>query len=103
MQLINHRFYTKTDRYRAQWKQRNKNKLIAYRKRYYKIWRKKNRNYNKQYSETMRKLVLDGYGGQCFCCKESNYGFLTIDHIDGKGYRQKKTVYKAPAMLHRYL
>ena len=35
-----------------------------------------------------RILALEHYGGtnyKCACCPESEFSFLTIDHIDGKG------------------
>jgi hypothetical protein len=31
-----------------------------------------------------RDAVIEHYGKKCICCGESNKGFLTIDHIDGK-------------------
>lgn len=34
----------------------------------------------KIYAE-LRKKVLDHYGGRCSCCNESNYSFLTMDHV----------------------
>lgn len=32
-----------------------------------------------------RMAVLDHYGGKCACCRESNYAFLSLDHIGGGG------------------
>jgi len=36
--------------------------------------------------------VIDGYGGKCVCCGVTRKEFLTIDHIDGNGYKQKKEI-----------
>lgn len=39
----------------------------------------------------IRMEALDRYGGKCFCCGESNFEFLAIDHIGprGTGNRQR--------------
>ena len=40
----------------------------------------------------LRNLVLEAYGGVCLCCGENDLRFLTIDHIDGGGVQQRKSV-----------
>ena len=47
----------------------------------------------------LRKQVMEHYGGKCQCCKESNIGFLTIDHIDGGGRLHRKNIHN----LYRWL
>jgi hypothetical protein len=40
-----------------------------------------------------RILALEHYGGanyKCACCPESEFSFLTIDHIDGEGNEDRK-------------
>lgn len=32
----------------------------------------------------MKKKVFEHYGKECVCCNETIFGFLTIDHINGK-------------------
>jgi len=46
---------------------------------------------NKKRQLKRKKIVFDYYGGKCVCCGESNYAFLSIDHIDndGKQHRQE--------------
>jgi hypothetical protein len=34
---------------------------------------------------TIRKEVIEHYGGQCACCGETRYEFLALDHKDGLG------------------
>jgi hypothetical protein len=34
--------------------------------------------------------MIAAYGGKCQCCGESIPEFLTLDHIDGLGARQRK-------------
>ena len=41
-----------------------------------------------------RKIVLQFYGGtppRCACCGESQYEFLTLDHINNDGAEQRKS------------
>ena len=33
--------------------------------------------------------VIDQYGGKCACCGETSLKFLTIDHINNDGYKEK--------------
>lgn len=35
--------------------------------------------------DATRRKVMDGYGGRCGCCGESEWRFLTIDHIHNDG------------------
>ena len=43
-----------------------------------------------QWYHTLRKDCILAYGGICACCGESEFGFLTIDHINGGGRRHRK-------------
>ena len=51
-------------------------------------------------SKTLRKQakisVIEKYGGVCQCCGESNYKFLTIDHINNNGRQEsrRKDIYR---------
>jgi len=38
----------------------------------------------------IRQAVLDRYGNACACCGESNPGFLTIDHKNNDGWKERK-------------
>lgn len=37
-----------------------------------------------------RQLIFDHYGWKCVCCGETMPEFLTIDHINGGGTKQRK-------------
>ncbi len=39
----------------------------------------------------LKLTVLEGYGGRCACCGETNAVFLSLDHIQGGGHRDRKT------------
>jgi len=40
----------------------------------------------------LRMDVIEGYGGKCELCGESNPHFLTIDHINGNGSEERKII-----------
>jgi hypothetical protein len=44
------------------------------------------------YTNKIKKLVIDYYGGACTCCNETNIDTLTVDHIDGGGNKHRKEV-----------
>lgn len=35
----------------------------------------------------LRRQIIDGYGGKCFCCGETEFRFLTLDHKNDDGYK----------------
>lgn len=55
-------------------------------------WRKRNPGYARDYSRSKKKKILEAYGNKCECCKVTNFEFLTLDHINGGGYRHRKEV-----------
>lgn len=38
----------------------------------------------------LKKEVISVYGGRCACCSESQFEFLSIDHINGGGTKHRK-------------
>jgi len=51
-------------------------------------------------------LVLSHYSGKppkCACCGEANPYFLSIDHVDGGGYRQQQKLKKWGSAFYRWL
>ncbi len=46
---------------------------------------------NKKWRTTFREKCLDHYGRSCYCCGESNEGFLTIDHLQDDGANHRKS------------
>lgn len=49
---------------------------------------------NKCHKKTYRKRLfdefLDAYGNKCACCGEEDPGFLTLDHINNDGAKERK-------------
>jgi predicted restriction endonuclease len=39
----------------------------------------------------LRKSIIEGYGGKCNCCGETQLEFLAIDHVNGGGRKERKT------------
>ena len=39
--------------------------------------------------QELRQLVLDRYGRECACCGEKEEGFLTIDHKNNDGWKER--------------
>lgn len=48
-----------------------------------------------------RKIVIAGYGGRCQCCGETEPYFLTIDHVNNDGAKERK--YLSSSQLYIYL
>jgi len=77
-------------------------KGIAYRekhKEYMREWRKKNperfHSQQRKYYRELRYEIISHYGGnppKCKCCEESIFEFLTLDHINGGGNQQRKSL-----------
>lgn len=57
-------------------------------------WKKNHRRevnlLNRLYRHRLKLKVLDHYGRKCTCCGETDFHFLTIDHIKGKHGNKKK-------------
>ena len=81
---------------------RNKDKVKARTKKYYKenkskILTQKERisNYSKKYSQKLKYEIIEyySYGSiECKCCREKEYDFLTLDHINGGGAKHRREV-----------
>ncbi len=44
------------------------------------------------YQQHLRMEVLLAYGGECACCREWRYEFLTIDHINNDGAEHRRKI-----------
>lgn len=65
---------------------------------YTKEWRAANpekaRAQGRSYVLNLKLDIIAGYGGECVCCGDKNWEFLTIDHIHGGG-KQHRLVERA--------
>src|SRR5262245_66611093 len=46
--------------------------------------------YHRRLRRRYRQEAFDAYGGYCWCCGEEDYEFLTIDHPNGGGRKERK-------------
>ena len=60
-------------------------KCLALKSRVQRRYAAKTTERNRLYCLKVRKDVIDKYGGICTCCGESNFAFLTIDHVNNDG------------------
>jgi hypothetical protein len=67
-----------------------KKKAKEYRKRYRESNKIKIRAYSLSYQNKIKKEVMDVYGGKCRCCNEDKLEFLTLDHTNNDGRKQRK-------------
>lgn len=44
-------------------------------------------------SRELKRKVVTAYGSICICCKETDLGFLTIDHINSDGASHRRKLY----------
>ena len=47
----------------------------------------------------LREKIIQHYGGKCQCCGETEYKFLSFDHIEGGGNKHKKIVGRSEKFL----
>jgi hypothetical protein len=51
----------------------------------------------------LRISVVDGYGGKCYCCGETEPCFLTVDHVNNDGAEHRRTGKAIGAKLYRFI
>lgn len=85
-----HKHYVENkDRYRKlnkEWLNQNKEHYRTYKAEWYKSKAeelKERRLFDK-------KIVYEAYGNKCSCCGENNIKFLSIDHVNNDGYKERK-------------
>jgi hypothetical protein len=80
-----------TERFKA-YRQANAEKLKAYWKAYYQSNAERKKAYERTRSQKLKETVLSHYSGgvpRCACCGEQNTAFLSIDHVEGGGNKQR--------------
>lgn len=73
--------------------QNNKEKISLYMKGYRKKNLEKLRNYDKARIRALKENVVNHYGGKCACCGETILEFLSLDHINGDGARERRELF----------
>lgn len=52
---------------------------------------------------SLRKIVIDYYGGKCVCCGENEFLFLEIDHINNDGHKHRSIIGYSSGKLLRWI
>ena len=76
-----------------EWKEKNKEKYGEYQKKFQSERYQKNKEQfvQEQLTRTAkyRNIVYGAYGNICNCCGETNSMFLTVDHVNNDGSKDK--------------
>lgn len=51
--------------------------------------KEKVREYRRKTQLTIKLHILNHYGGRCVCCGQDDYHFLSIDHKNDDGHKQR--------------
>ena len=61
------------------------------------IWRKANllrfNELHRSFTRRRKLQILEAYGDHCGCCGETSFEFLSIDHINGGGTKERKQLF----------
>jgi hypothetical protein len=60
-------------------------------KKYKDAWYKDNAKRLREWRLNDKKIVYEYYGNKCACCGEDNPKFLSIDHVNNDGYKERKS------------
>lgn len=72
------------------YREKNLEKMLVRAKKYREANREKLRAQKNNKVLNLRKLIIEKYGSVCSCCGENEYAFLSIDHKDGGGKKQRE-------------
>jgi hypothetical protein len=72
------------------WLSGNRDKARERGKRHYQSHIEEKRVAGREWHKKLRLETLTVYGGKCACCGEKSYEFLSIDHINGGGNKERK-------------
>lgn len=82
---------------------KNNKKKRARDREYYEKTKYRYAEREKKYRVKLRKEAISIYGKNCFCCGESRYEFLAIDHINGNGNEERKRLGVTGISFYKYL
>ena len=84
------------------YREANREKIINGHREYYHHNKGRHRINGYVYHQKLRDDVIEGYGGSCDCCGETNRIFLTLDHVNNDGAAHKKTLGSGRGNIYRY-
>lgn len=61
------------------------------------------KRWTRKWSQKVKREVLDYYGSICACCGVTDIEFLTLDHIQGGGRRDREQIRREGASFYRWV
>lgn len=77
-------------RYEVKYPEKVKEKARNYQRRKWKERPEEAKKYQRDYRAKVRERALIAYGGKCVCCGETELHFLTFDHTNGGGTKERR-------------
>jgi hypothetical protein len=87
----------KIDRKKAYKKEIAVEKTKRWRERHY----EKHLGMCKSQRQRLKRKLVDGYGGKCTCCGESEIVFLSIEHVNRDGAEHRKKMKGSSTSIYR--
>jgi hypothetical protein len=85
---LEHREYL--NKWHREWRKKNHERLRQIEKRRYEKHKIKRCMQQRKRHAERRLKILEHYGRRCICCGETQIEFLSIDHVNGGGYKERK-------------
>jgi len=82
---------------------KNKERLAKATRKRYRLNREKILLRHKLYRQKRRRLVIDKYGGKCVCCGETKLEFLSMDHVNGGGTKERLKMKSSSTEFYRQI
>lgn len=73
-----------------EWRKNNTQKYLENNRKYRIANNEKLKKLYQMYYDNERKIIFEHYGKECKCCKENEFEFLTLDHINNDGNKLTK-------------
>ena len=98
--------YKDVNKYMRDRRKANPEKLRAYNKKWQVDNREKYNGYMKAWRLKVRVAVVKFYSGgtmSCACCGENHYEFLSVDHINGGGKKDRRMKEKQGSLFYTWI
>lgn len=77
----------------------NKSTIRIRHEHWFRTHREKAREYSRNYMRRLRNEIIKKLGGKCECCSGETYEFLQIDHRNGGGTAERRTMSTSKFLL----
>jgi len=80
----------KVSKSNKKWREKNKIRVSEYKKEYSLKFPEKIKGWSKNFRRKLKQQIINAYGGECECCGENTFEFLSIDHPEKNGKEHRK-------------